>query len=303
MGAFILKICTNCHAENDNNVKFCHECGEKLSTTETRSRATQPSIKKQRHTSSFLVIVALLVCIIFIGAYLLFNTFKTNTPETATSNTTTISTSITSTSSDANELSQYDVIISEAKKLNVEGNYKESELKLASIPVSELAKTEFSSIKDAVEKLSASNNEHIQEENKKTAAQQNATSEGTFTGDLAKWANTYTFYYSLTSQKQSRLTISANGSVTQSNYDGTQYFGKATIENYSSDVLSYNTDSLYPFDLPDKKQITSNVRMTVEWDNEGGTQQFYGYLSYSSRLVLTDGIEKQNGINEVWITY
>ena len=57
------------------------------------------------------------------------------------------------------------------------------------------------------------------------------------------------------------------------------------------------------FDLPDKKQITSNVRITVEWDNGGGTQQFYGYLSYSSRLVLTDGIEKQNGINEVWITY
>lgn len=302
MGAFILTICTNCHAENDNKAKFCHECGEKLPNTKKLSRVN-PSNKKQRHTSSFLVIVALLVCIIFIGAYLLFNTFKTKTPETATSNTTTISTSITSTSSDANELSQYDVIISEAKKLNVEGNYKESELKLASIPVSELAKTEFSSIKDAVEKLSASNNEHIQEENKKTAAQQNATSEGTFTGDLAKWANTYTFYYSLTSQKQSRLTISANGSVTQSNYDGTQYFGKATIENYSSDVLSYNTDSLYPFDLPDKKQITSNVRMTVEWDNEGGTQQFYGYLSYSSRLVLTDGIEKQNGINEVWTTY
>jgi hypothetical protein len=91
--------------------------------------------------------------------------------------------------------------------------------------------------------------------------------------------------------------------VIQSNYDGTQYFGKATIESYSTDVLSYNTDKLYPVDLPAKKEITSNVKITVEWDNEGDTQQFYGYLSYSSRLVLTDGIEKQNGINEVWITY
>jgi hypothetical protein len=294
VGAFILKICTNCHAENDNNAKFCHECGEKLSTTETRSRANT-SNKKQQNNTSVIMIIALLACLVFIGTFLLFNTFKTKTPETTTSNTTTIS--------DANELSQYDAIISEAKKLSVEGKYKESELKLASIPVSELAKTEFSSIKDAVEKLSASNNEHIQEENKKTAAQQNATSEGTFTGDLAKWANTYTFYYSLTSQKQNRLTVSANGSVIQSNYDGTQYFGKATIESYSTDVLSYNTDKLYPVDLPAKKEITSNVKITVEWDNEGDTQQFYGYLSYSSRLVLTDGIEKQNGINEVWITY
>lgn len=298
----MLRICTNCHAENDNNAKFCHECGEKLPNTKALSRA-DTSNKKQRNNTSFIVLIALFACLIFIGAFFLFNTFKTKTPETAASSTATNSTSSTATSSDTNELSQYDAIISEAKKLNIEGNYKESELKLASIPVSELAKTEFSSIKDAVEKLSASNNEHIQEENKKTTAQQNATSEGTFTGDLAKWANTYTFYYSLTSQKQSRLTISANGSVTQSNYDGTQYFGKATIENYSSDVLSYNTDNLYPFDLPDKKQITSNVRITVEWDNGGGTQQFYGYLSYSSRLVLTDGIEKQNGINEVWITY
>ena len=28
-----------------------------------------------------------------------------------------------------------------------------------------------------------------------------------------------------------------------------------------------------------------------------------GYLSYSSRLALTDGITKNSGMNEVWITY
>lgn len=125
----------------------------------------------------------------------------------------------------------------------------------------------------------------------------------TFTGDLAKWANTYTFYYSQSSQKQSRLTIATNGGVTQSNYDGTQYFGRATIVNASGDILSYNTDTLYPTRMPSTKTINSNVKITIQWDNNGGSQNLYGYLSYSSRLALTDGLNKGSGVNEVWITY
>lgn len=302
----MLKICQNCRAENDTNAQFCHACGERLTDTTTMSRVTTGNT--QRKNTSFVVIVILLIAVIAIGLFLLFNLFQTKTPEIATNHSTITSTnpaSTTATSSN-DELSQYDEIIAEAKKLNVDGKYKDSELKLASIPVSALAKPEFSSIKEAVEKLSASNNENIQAENKKTTTQNNPSSANAssgFTGDLAKWANTYMFYYSQQSQKQSRLTISANGSVTQSNYDGTQYFGTATIEAASESALSYNTDDLYPIDLPSKKEITSNVRITVQWDNQGGTQVFYGYLSYSSRLALTDGITKNSGMNEVWITY
>lgn len=93
-----MKICINCHAENDNNAKFCHECGDKLPNTEALSRA-DTSNKKQRNNTSFIVLIALFTCLIFIGAFFLFNTFKTKTPETAASSTATSSTSSTATSS------------------------------------------------------------------------------------------------------------------------------------------------------------------------------------------------------------
>ena len=54
-------------------------------------------------------------------------------------------------------------------------------------------------------------------------------------------------------------------------------------------------------DMPDTKMINPNVRITVTWD-AGSTQTYYGYVSYSSRLALTDGVTKNAGVNEVWIS-
>lgn len=213
---------------------------------------------------------------------------------------------------DAKKMETYDEIVKEAKKLNIEGNFKESELKLASIPVSVLGNKEYSILKEAVENLSSSNNKGLQEQNedKKTKQKANevtnvrtADTSSSFNGDLAKWANTYVFYYLQDGQKQSRLTITGNGGVTQNNYDGTQYFGTASITTDSSSVLSYNTDTMYPSRMPATKTINSNVKISIQWDNGGGSQVYYGYLSNSSRLILTDGISQNNGVHEVWVTY
>ena len=202
----------------------------------------------------------------------------------------------------------YDGIVKEAKELNVAGKFKESELKLATIPVSVLSNEKYSTLKEIVEKLSNTNNQGIQKEEdqqktNQTPANGSSNSASNFTGELAKWANTYVFYYLLDGQKQSRLTIAGNGGVTQSNYDGTQYFGMASIISDETDVLSYNTNTMYPSNLPATKMIHSNVTITIQWDNGGGNQVYYGYLSNSSRLILTDGMSQNKGVHEVWVTY
>ncbi|MBP2098915.1 hypothetical protein [Enterococcus rivorum] len=213
---------------------------------------------------------------------------------------------------DAEKMETYDEIVKEAKKLNIEGNFKESELKLALIPVSVLGNKDYSTLKEAVENLSSSNNKGLQEQNEDKKTEQKANEAATvkaadtssgFNGDLAKWANTYVFYYLQDGQKQSRLTITGNGGVTQNNYDGTQYFGTASITANSSSALSYNTDTMYPSRMPATKSINSNVKISIQWDNGGGSQVYYGYLSNSSRLILTDGISQNNGVHEVWVTY
>lgn len=214
----------------------------------------------------------------------------------------------TQTSNDKQEvLATYDALFKEAKELNIEGKFKESELKLAAIPISALGNTDYAALKEAVEKLSNSNNQGLQKQNETKAATATTTvpqtTESGFVGDLAKWANTYVFYYSQKDQKQSRLTLAGNGAVTQSNYDGTQYFGTATITPDATNVLSYTTDTMYPSSMPTTKAINANVKLVIQWDNGGGSQTFYGYLSNSSRLALTDGISQNGGIHEVWVTY
>lgn len=220
------------------------------------------------------------------------------------------------TDESSSEVENYDALIKEAKELNLDGKFKESELKLALIPVSILEKENYVALKETVTSLSASNNKGLQEqkeEEKKKETEEKKpsqavvvvpdTSTSDFGGDLAKWANTYIFYYLQSDQKQSRLTISGNGAVTQSNYDGTQYFGTASIASDATSVLSYNTDAMYPSTMPVTKTINSNVKIVIQWENGGGSQVFYGYLSQSSRLVLTDGIRQNSGIHEVWVTY
>lgn len=315
-----MKHCPNCGAANQEDAMFCEQCGyrfgeesEALDTTEKKvpvdnrpaaipvDRSNQP---KQPKNKIPIIVGVVILLGIAIGAGIYFATMKKPEPAPVTQSTE----APKETSETTEEVNKYDDIIQEAKILTINGEYKESSLKLASIPVSDLSKEEFKSIREAVEELTKQNNTGIQEEKGKQAAEANkqaAQSSGTggFTGDFAKWANTFLFYYSQSGQKQSSLTITANGGVTQNNYDGTQYFGKATITGSGGSILSYETNESYPTGMPATKMIRPDVAITVQWDGGGGSQVFYGYLSYSSRLVLTDGISKNAGVNEVWITY
>ncbi|MHC5228983.1 zinc-ribbon domain-containing protein [Enterococcus sp. LJL99] len=331
----MMKKCTNCQTQNSDDSNFCDQCGKPLAAKENLGEQQGNSAVNETRTKDVkkrqpLWIGLIVVAIGIILAIFIFIAFKPSNNQESASKSVQSSTKV-STKSTKEEQSQtqaqattnakdsketvatkeevenYDAIIKEAKELNIEGKYKESELKLAAIPVSALGKSEYATIKEAAEKLTNSNNEGLQKQKEATTSNatqtQTASASTTFVGDLAKWANTYTFYYSQDGQKQSRLTIAANGGITQSNYDGTQYFGHATIENSSGSMLSYNTDTQYPFRMPSTKMINANVAITIQWDNGGGSQVLYGYLSYSSRLALTDGLNKGGGVNEVWVTY
>lgn len=314
-----MKVCPNCQTANEDQSRFCEQCGydfSKESQTEpeqpTRTaqnsavsagvQATRTQHDNKKKNSKLPIILTIVVSLVAIAGLVLFFIFRPNSDHSATPASSASSSSTAESASEADS-SKYDDLIAEAKQLTIEGKFKESELKLASIPVSDLAKVEFSAVKEAVESLTVQNNKGIQESKNEEEKNETETNNSGFTGDYAKWANTFTFYYSQAGQKQSTLTITANGGVTQNNYDSTQFFGKAKIEGASGSILSYETNALYPSRMPATKQIDPNVKITVTWDNGGGSQVYYGYLSYSSRLALTDGNSKGAGVNEVWISY
>lgn len=306
-----MKVCPRCGKENSDQSRFCEHCGyqfeqEELVTKRNqganlqKSSSATPIEKSTGRTWGFIIAGVLLVAVVAGVSFALAN--HSNGSQEAGS-------TVASSSIDP---SKYDDIIAEAKELTIDGEYKKSNLKLSRIPASDLGKNEFSAIADEVDELTEKNEAGLEQEEDKAATQKaqeknqpavatSGNSSG-FSGDYGKWANTYSFYYEQSSQKQQSLTISANGSVKQNNDDGTQYFGKATVTSASGNVLSYETNERYPSEMPDTKIINPNVQITVTWDG-GGTQIYYGYLSYSSRLALTDGVSKNAGVNEVWVSY
>ena len=295
-----MKICPHCGKENSEQAKFCEHCGyhfaeeQPLSTAAgKRSQPSQPSNPSPKSKWPFLV-AGLVVAAIALGVGLGFAN-QNKSQQTATTTTSSVDTS------------KYDQVIADAKELSINGKHKESNMKLAAIPASDLGKPEFTSVKEEVDDLKNQNENGLEEQEAKAQTEKTKSTQqapaSSFVGNYAKWANTYTFYYAQSTQKQSSLTISANGGVTQNNSDGSQYFGQASITGTSGSALSYETNEQYPDEMPDTKTINPNVQITVNWDNGGGTQVFYGYLSYSSRLALTDGVDKGAGVNEVWVSY
>lgn len=67
-------------------------------------------------------------------------------------------------------------------------------------------------------------------------------------------------------------------------------------------MLSYVINNTSTAVRPDKKTIKTDVKIHVVWDNNGGTQDYYGYQTYTGQYALTDGIERAGGVDEVWIT-
>lgn len=311
-----MKICPNCQHENREDALFCENCGYQFS--QEKNDKPKSRVEKQERVSlnqppkkapnKVPFIIAGLVVVAIIAGISLALLSQGGPDETANQPT-------LSTTSSA-DLTKYDDIIAEAKALTIEGEYKKSNRKLATIPASDLGKEEYSAIKTEVDNLTEENDEGIAEtkDSQETKESQKAqveqatppnTSSATsgFTGDYGKWANNYVFYYNQEDQQQSTLKINSNGSVTQNNGDGTQFFGTATITGSSSgSILSYDTTEQYPYTMPSTKNINPNVQIKVQWDG-GTTQIYYGYLSYSSRLALTDGSAKDGGVNEVWISY
>lgn len=210
------------------------------------------------------------------------------------------------------DISKYDKVIEEAKSLTAESKFKESDLKLATIPVSDLGKKDFAVVKETVDSLNAQNSDGLkrQEEAKTKASSESQKTTGSSTAapapaaipaDYSKWATAYSFYFARGDQKQMNLYIAPNGQVTQTNTDGTQFTGYATIAGSGGSVLSYETNVGSPTTQPKTKNITPNVQVTIHWDNGGGTDTYYGYISYSQRLALTDGIAVTDGVKEVWV--
>ena len=254
-----------------------------------------------------IALVVLLGVIVGTGMFLGRDKGKNTTQPTDTSGT---SSKQTTASSLAVALDEYDDLIAEAKKLTAEGKFFESDLKLATIPASVLATPDFEAIQEIVADLNAKNEQGRKDDEKKDPAKdkdkdkskdKDKDKKEVFTGDDAKWATNYFHFYNMEDQDQLTLDIKANGDVTQKNADGTSYHGTATIKKEKASVLSYVTDDYRPTKLPDTKKINSDVKITIKWDDNGGTQELYGYLSYSSRLALTDGKSHGDGVSELWI--
>lgn len=326
-----MKVCKECRTQNLDSAKFCEQCGKPLEevttqTNQTRSEMNQqgaqgmgqpqpqqapmnPTPQKQpsgnKNTS---IMVGILVGIVIVGASVIFYMSQGNAAKGNLTQT-------TETSAKETKTSKYDDVLSKAKSLTLDEKYKESELELNKIPVSELSKSENSGIKEAVDEISEQNKEGLKknedEKEKKHSERKKVESDNVkrsssvkSTGNIGKWAGTYDFYYNINGdQTQSELTIFSDGEVVQDNRNGSTYTGVASITSASGSVLSYNTNAGSPSRMPSTKMIDPNVEITVIWDNDGGTQSYYGYLSYSDRLALTDGSSKSGGVNEVWIKY
>lgn len=300
-----MKRCPRCGKENSDKSLFCEHCGFEFAKNDVSPKRTQGTKLKEGTRSSknssdtpnasfpkwpFAILgLALLGAIVGIGLAVASRpNIARPIPETT----------VSSSSADT---SKYDELIAEAKELTNDGEYKKSNLRLRRISASDLEKSEFSEVAAEVDELTKQNEAGLKEESEASQDSHEDEDAQVFTGEYAKWAGTYQFYYSQTSQKQRTLTISASGKVTQKNTSGGPNVGKATIMGASGEVLSYETNRQHPTDMPDTKLINPNVQIIVTWE-DGSTQTYYGYVSYSSRLALTDGVSKNNGVNEVWVS-
>lgn len=324
-----MKVCQHCQAENLDSAKFCEQCGKPLEEHVSLNNQPQNELNHQvmpnnnqnqsgqmnsvapvqsKTNKSNSIMIGIIVGIIIVGGSVIFYMSQGNAAKGKLVET-------TETSTKENETSKYDDILSKAKSLTLDEKYKESELELNKIPVSELSKSENSAIKEAVESISAENKDGLKKkeddkerkhsESKKVESDNVKRSSSTkSSGNIGKWAGTYDFYYNINGdQIQDELTIYSDGEVVQDNRNGSTYTGVASISSASGSVLSYTTNAGSPSRMPSTKMIDPNVEITIVWDNDGGTQNYYGYLSYSNRLALTDGSSKSGGVNEVWVKY
>ena len=319
-----MKICPRCHNHQFGEEFFCEKCGTAMEdvsneketpvttvyTTEEPPQAAvvrpaeegiiDPMYSEDRKLLiriCLAVLGGIVVCILFFIAVFVEFPLRSGTNVADHKQDTAIRSSDTKNSEEmiASAYGEYADIINAAEKLTAEQNYAESNAKLAEIPAEILAASGYEKVKAAVDKLIAANQKGIDTQNE-------ADAEPVFVGDFEKWNRNYTFYYPQENQTQSSLTLFYDGKVTQINTDGTEITGKASVEYDTNSQLSYDTADDRPAEVPETKNVDAADRITINWDN-GGSQILYGYLSYTSRYVLTDGIADGTGVREVWTSY
>ncbi|MFC4652967.1 DUF6287 domain-containing protein [Lactococcus nasutitermitis] len=152
---------------------------------------------------------------------------------------------------------------------------------------SKVANTLISSTRVSSQKASSSNSSSV-----------------TSVNDFSKWETSYSFYYLKSGDTQSSLTISQDGEVTQTqnSSDDRVFTGTASISQDNESVLSYVIDSQKSLTMPEQKTVKADVKIHVTWYNGGGTQDYYGYQTYTGHYVLTDGVARAGGVDEVWLS-
>lgn len=213
-------------------------------------------------------------------------------------------------------LAKYEGILQTARDLTADKKYDESNKALNTMSVTELAKADFAPVKDAVDEVRSENTAGIQAaaeakaaKKTKKAATKAKSAPATNTqpappafASWEEWTGDYHYWDGGYSRHQESLSIDRNGNVSQTS-DNANYTGHATATSSSATgILSYDVTGIEPENqyFP-TKTINANVKITITWDNGGGTQVFYGYTSYAGSKVLTDG--KSYGgdaVNEVW---
>lgn len=224
-------------------------------------------------------------------------------------------------------IEEYEKILEEAEKLNKDKKYEESNKKLNEMAEAELDRTPYKVIKESVEVLSETNSKEIdtkkaadadekakaeekekQEEKKKESEKSDSSpapatnNSGGGTVISPDFVGSYSFYFT-SDRVQVSLHIAADGSVVETTNDGRTFTGRATLVPANVTVNTYWIESNLS-GTPNRKTSISDVQITVVWDNNGGTDVYYGYTSYGGQKVLSDGLVLDTGaINEVWVRW
>ncbi|QBO35690.1 hypothetical protein EQG49_04050 [Periweissella cryptocerci] len=217
-------------------------------------------------------------------------------------------------SENAAEIAEYETILQNARNLTSDKKYAESNEAINQMSVTKLCEKGFEALKAAEAELREQNDAgnaavkkakakkaKAKAKNKAKAATTTTSSGSNASFAFPKFVGFYRFIDADRDRTQVTLTIKSDGSVFQESTNAV-HSGHATAVATSTAAWSYDVTNIdyETSDFP-LKEITANVKITVNWNNGGGTQVFYGYTSYAGESILTDGKEYgSSAINEVW---
>lgn len=273
---------------------------------------------KREHTRKFAELAIILLSTIMLtgcGAKLAGDNSNQSAPASSQPSQPTA----TNTDDNSATLAKYEGILQTARDLTADKKYDDSNKALNTMSVTELASDDFAAVKEAADNLRAENTAGItaateakaakkatkaKNAKKSAAPKQTAPAVSSNRSSFAgweEWTGEYYFWDGGYSRHQENISFDSNGDVYQTS-DNANYSGVASITSSSATgILSYDVTGIEPENqyFP-TKTINADVKITVTWNNGGGTQVFYGYTSYSGSKVLTDGKAHGDGVNEVW---